>query len=64
MKLLLSPEQAADALHVGRTTVYEQIASGRLESVRIGRSRRVSLDALKRFVENLEAEQRRDAIGE
>jgi excisionase family DNA binding protein len=51
--LLLTPEEAAEALAIGRTKVYELVAAGELESVRIGRSRRVPLEALHRFVESL-----------
>jgi excisionase family DNA binding protein len=39
--LLLTPEQAARRLSVGRTTVYTLMASGELLSVNIGRCRRV-----------------------
>ena len=35
--LLLTPAEAAEALRVGRSTVYELIAEKRLESVEIGR---------------------------
>jgi excisionase family DNA binding protein len=48
--LLVSVQNAARLLAVGRTTVYELIASGELETIRIGRSRRVPLVALQAFV--------------
>jgi len=41
-QLLLTPEQAAAVLTIGRTRVYALIASGALASVKIGRSRRVT----------------------
>ena len=41
-RLLLTPERAAERLDVGRTTVYGLLATGELESVRIGRSRRIT----------------------
>ena len=52
-KLLLTPEEAAVALGVGRTKLYELMGEGRIESVRIGGSRRVPVDAVDRFVERL-----------
>ncbi len=58
--LLLTPERAADQLDVGRTTVYSLIASGELDSVKIGRSRRIPADALVAYVERLRT---RDASG-
>jgi len=47
---LLTVRQAAQVLGLGRSTVYELIAAGELETVSIGRSRRVPLDALRAFV--------------
>ena len=52
-QILLAPERAADQLGVVRTTVYAFIASGDLESVKIGRSRRIPVDALVAYVERL-----------
>jgi excisionase family DNA binding protein len=44
---LLTVRQAAQVLRLGRSTVYELIAAGELETVSIGRSGRVPLDALR-----------------
>jgi excisionase family DNA binding protein len=52
-KMLLTPEEAAEALSIGRSKLYELIGCGALESVRIGGSRRIPVDALERFVEAL-----------
>ena len=52
-KLLLSVEEAADLLGVSRTTVYDLLRTRTLGSVRIGRCRRISLDALQEYVERL-----------
>lgn len=54
-KLLLTPEEAAERLSVGRSRVFELIGSGRLRSVRIGASRRIPADALVDFVNALTA---------
>ena len=57
-KLLLTPEEAAEVLSIGRTKVYALMADGDLISVRIGNSRRVPLDAVSEFVARLEDEAR------
>lgn len=48
--LLLTVEEAARRLGIGRTIAYGLVATGHLESVKIGRLRRVPVDALSRFV--------------
>ena len=53
---LLTPEEVAEQLRVGRTKVYELLASGKLRSVKIGRRRRVSPGALEEFIERSERE--------
>jgi excisionase family DNA binding protein len=52
-KLLLSPEEAAEALGVGRSRVYDLIRTRQLVSVRIGKSRRVPVAAVYAYVERL-----------
>lgn len=52
-KMLLTPEEAAASLSVSRSRVYELIATGALESVRIGVSRRIPADALADYVAEL-----------
>lgn len=53
--VLMTPEEAADALRIGRSTCYELLASGALASVRIGRSRRIPRQALDDYVASLTA---------
>lgn len=53
--LLLTPEEAADVLHIGRTTIYALMKAGDLRSVHIGRSCRLSRAELERYVRGLEA---------
>jgi excisionase family DNA binding protein len=55
--VLLRPEQAARALSIGRTAVFELIRSGRLRSVKVGGLRRIPAGALADFVRQLEEEQ-------
>ena len=53
-KLLLTPEEAATVLSIGRSKVYELIGDGRLASVRVDTSRRVPAWALTEFVKRLQ----------
>ena len=52
-QLLVTPEEAARRLSVGRTTIYELMSSGWLNSVNIGRCRRVPVSSLSSFVSRL-----------
>jgi excisionase family DNA binding protein len=54
-QLLFRPDEAAQRLGIGRTKVYELMASGELRSVKIGAARRVSATALAAFVAALDA---------
>jgi excisionase family DNA binding protein len=56
--LLVRPEDAAIALGVGRTKVYELMRSGALRSVKIGGLRRIPATALADFVHQLEEQER------
>jgi excisionase family DNA binding protein len=62
-KLLLKPTEAAQVLGIGRTKLFELLASGALESVQIGHSRRVPRDAIVSFLARLRAEQNRANVG-
>jgi excisionase family DNA binding protein len=53
--LLLSVEEAAEALNLGRAKVWQLVGDGTLPSIKIGRTRRVSRQALLDFVERLSA---------
>jgi excisionase family DNA binding protein len=44
-------ERAAELLGLSRRTVYSRISSGHLTTVRVGRSRRVTIESLKRQAE-------------
>lgn len=56
---MLTVEQAAETLGIGRTTTFALIKSGELESVRIGRLRRVPADAIDAYTTRLQADQAR-----
>jgi excisionase family DNA binding protein len=47
---LLTPEQVAQRLGVGRTTVYELLNRGELPSLWIGRARRIPSSAVDAFI--------------
>lgn len=47
---LLTPDQVAQRLGVGRTTVYELMGRGELPSLRIGRARRIPSSAVDAFI--------------
>jgi len=53
-RLLLSVPEVAKSLGLGRTKVYELIATEGLPVVRFGRAVRVSVESLQRWVEQRE----------
>jgi len=55
-KLLLTPEEAASVLSIGRSKVYELLRTGAIDSVRIGGSRRIRVDSLTKFIDAVAAE--------
>lgn len=54
-KLLLTPEEAAELLSIGRSKLYQLLSVGALRSVTIGSSRRIPADALRSFVDEVVA---------
>ncbi|WP_019873226.1 excisionase family DNA-binding protein [Sporichthya polymorpha] len=52
-RMLLTVEEAAAAIGVGRSLMYELIAAGAVETVRVGRLRRVRPEALHDYVASL-----------
>jgi excisionase family DNA binding protein len=59
-RVLLRPEEVAEALGIGRTAVYELMRSGELRSVKIGKSRRIPTEAVGALVARLAA---REEVG-
>lgn len=53
---LLTPEDVASVLQIGRTRVYELLTYGKLRSVRIGKSRRIRRSDLDEFISSLVTE--------
>jgi len=54
-RVLLTVEEAARRLHIGRTTAYRLVAEGQLASIQIGHLRRIPVDALTAFVHDRRA---------
>lgn len=57
-RLLLTVPEAADALAISRSKLYELLASGAVDSIRIDGSRRIPLSALEAYVSKLLAERK------
>lgn len=49
--LLLTVERAAELLSISRAALYPRVISGEIESITIGRSRRITRDAVMCFIE-------------
>ena len=49
-KVLLRPTEAAEVMGIGRSKVYQLIASGDLPAIRIGASVRVPVTALEAWI--------------
>jgi excisionase family DNA binding protein len=53
VRVLLTVEEAAQRLHLGKTTTYALVRAGEIESVLIGRLRRIHIDAINSYAERL-----------
>ena len=54
-RVLLRPEEAARRLSIGRTQLFELIRDGKLDSIKVGRLRRIPTASLQKFVERQDA---------
>ena len=63
-QLLFKIEEAAKVLGASRSTVYRLMNSGQLVSIKVGSSRRVTRQALDRFVKTMEDRARQDLAGD
>jgi excisionase family DNA binding protein len=55
-KLLLTVDEAAEKLSLGKSSIYSEMAAGRLKAVKVGRARRIPFAALDAYVELLRRE--------
>jgi excisionase family DNA binding protein len=53
--LVYTIPEAANALRLSRTKFYELLDSGEVESIHIGRSRKIPADALRAYIDGLRA---------
>jgi len=53
-RLLLRISEVAETLGIGRTKIYEMIATGELPTIRVGRAVRISVSTLQKWVEERE----------
>lgn len=53
-KLLLNVDEVAQILGVGRSHLYAYIASGKLRSLKLGRRRKIGVEAVREFIAKLE----------
>jgi excisionase family DNA binding protein len=56
-RLLYSVEEAADLLGIGRTFMFHLVATGEINSFKIGKRRKIPRDALDGYIERLRSEQ-------
>ncbi|MCM2427560.1 excisionase family DNA-binding protein [Streptomyces sp. RKAG337] len=56
--VLLTVEEAARRLSIGRTYCYRLVGSGELESIPVGRLRRVPADAIPAYLAHLRSKSR------
>lgn len=56
-KLLLKAAEVSELTGMGKSKTYELIAAGVIPSVRIGKSVRVPADQLRRWIQELQAQQ-------
>lgn len=56
-RVLLTVEDAAHQLSIGRTTMYALIKSGAILTVRVGQLRRVPADAITAYIHQLTTDQ-------
>jgi excisionase family DNA binding protein len=54
-RVLLTAEEVAEALHIGRTRVFALIAAKEITSVKIGSLRRIPVDAVHEYAARLVA---------
>jgi len=52
-RIVFTVGEAAERLRIGRTLVYALVRSGDIESITIGRLRRIPCDALDDFVSRM-----------
>jgi excisionase family DNA binding protein len=62
-KLLVSVEEAARILSLGRNKMFDLVREGDIESLKVGRRRLIPREALSDFVERQRGQHRNDSRG-
>ena len=60
MPLLLTINQVAAMLNIGRTKTYEIVRSNRMKSIKVGRRRLVPREAVEKYVADISMDQSED----
>jgi excisionase family DNA binding protein len=55
---LLTPDEAAKRLRIGKTQLYAYLATGALTSLKLGRCRRIPATAVDQFIATVLEEQK------
>ena len=50
LPVVLTPAEAIEVLGVGKNTMYRLLNSGKLPAIRVGRSWRITLEAIQTFI--------------
>jgi excisionase family DNA binding protein len=56
-KLLLDVEEVAQILGVGRSHLYTYLLRGQLRSLKLGRRRKIPVEAVREFITKLQEEE-------
>jgi excisionase family DNA binding protein len=56
-RLLYSVEEAADLLGIGRTFMYHLVATGEVDSLKVGSRRKIPRDSIHGYIARLRSEQ-------
>jgi excisionase family DNA binding protein len=59
--ILLTVEEAADRLRIGRTLMYSLIKTGEIESVPVGRLRRIPAECIGEYIARLRSANRQNS---
>lgn len=52
--LLLSVDEAAKALSIGKTKLYSELSLGKIEAAKLGKRTLISRESLRQYLENLD----------
>jgi excisionase family DNA binding protein len=55
-RLVYSVEEAADLLGIGRTFMFHLVATGQIDSFKIGNRRKIHRDAIAHYLDGLRSE--------